>query len=132
MVALKMLNETLDIIENKFNEEVGCLVKKKHKNAVWFLGFDTTGIIVDYEGKFVMTNVFPYLPNGCPHNYTTEMSMWPTTCLYIFTFLLKKIYGQPPIILLIVLTLSEEVFWILLNLLSSHLVTGASCIFELL
>jgi len=36
-----MLNETLDIIENKFNEEIGCSVKTKHKSVVWFLGSDT-------------------------------------------------------------------------------------------
>jgi hypothetical protein len=40
-VAVEMLNETLDIIENKFNEEIGCSVKTKHKTVVWFLGSDT-------------------------------------------------------------------------------------------
>lgn len=50
MVAVNMFNETLDILENKYNEEVGCLMKTKHKNLVCFLGSRTRGIIVDYEG----------------------------------------------------------------------------------
>jgi sulfur carrier protein ThiS len=61
MVAVNMFNETLDILENKYNEEVGCLMKTKHKNLVCFLGSRTRGIIVDYEGKFVMTDVFQYI-----------------------------------------------------------------------
>ncbi|KAM0893117.1 hypothetical protein ACQ4PT_025318 [Festuca glaucescens] len=50
MVAVNMFNETLDILENKFNEEVGCLMKTKLKNLAWYLGSHTRGIIVDYEG----------------------------------------------------------------------------------
>uniref|UniRef100_A0ACD5XCG9 Uncharacterized protein n=1 Tax=Avena sativa TaxID=4498 RepID=A0ACD5XCG9_AVESA len=71
-VAVKKLNETLDLLEKKFNEEVGCLMKTKHENVVRFLGYcsDTRGLIVDYEGKFVMADVrqrllcFEYLPQG--------------------------------------------------------------------
>lgn len=55
IVVVKELNETLGILENKFNEEVGCLMKAGHKNAVRFLGYfsDTRGVIVDYERKLL-------------------------------------------------------------------------------
>jgi hypothetical protein len=77
-VATKELNEALGILENKFNEEVGCLMKTKHKNNLKFLEYccETRGIIVDHEGKF--------------DKYTTGMSIWPATCLYIFTFMIKN------------------------------------------
>lgn len=53
-IATKELNETLGILENKFNEEVGCLIKTKHRNNLQFLEYccETRGIIVDHEGKF--------------------------------------------------------------------------------
>ncbi|CAM0946675.1 unnamed protein product [Alopecurus aequalis] len=56
IVASKELNETLGILENKFNEEVGCSMKQKHKNIVWFLGYcsDTRGITIDYDGTFFL------------------------------------------------------------------------------
>ncbi|KAM3280211.1 hypothetical protein ACQJBY_047155 [Aegilops geniculata] len=39
MVAVKKLSNTFGIHENKFQEEVKCLIKAKHKNIVRFLGY---------------------------------------------------------------------------------------------
>jgi len=84
MVAVKMLNETLDILENKFNEEVGCLTNRKHnKNGMRFWGYcsGTREILADYEGRFVTADAqqrllcFDYLPNESLHKYTIGTSI---------------------------------------------------------
>jgi len=70
-VAVKKLINT-HIHENKFQQEVGCLMKAKHKNVVRFLGYcaDTQGKMANYNGKFVMADVqqrllcFEYLPRS--------------------------------------------------------------------
>uniref|UniRef100_A0A8R7UBM0 Protein kinase domain-containing protein n=1 Tax=Triticum urartu TaxID=4572 RepID=A0A8R7UBM0_TRIUA len=69
MVAVKLLN-TFGIHENKFQEEVKCLIKAKHKNIVRFLGYcaDTQGKMEEYEGNLVMARswllCFEYVCNG--------------------------------------------------------------------
>uniref|UniRef100_A0ACD5V8C9 Uncharacterized protein n=1 Tax=Avena sativa TaxID=4498 RepID=A0ACD5V8C9_AVESA len=82
MVALKMLNETLDILENKFNEEVGCSTKRKQRNVVPFWGYcsRTQEILVDLQGSLVMADAqqrllsFDYLPNESPGRYAIGAS----------------------------------------------------------
>ena len=63
--------------ENKYNQEVSCLMRVKHRNVVRFLGYcaDTQGKMSDYGGKFVMADVrerllcFEYVPNGTLKDY---------------------------------------------------------------
>ncbi|XP_012703840.1 uncharacterized protein LOC101766045 isoform X2 [Setaria italica] len=82
MVAVKKLKNTLDMDEKKYNQEVGCLMRVKHKNIVRFLGYcaDTQGKMCDYGGKFVMADVrqrllcFEYLPKGSLHEFITDAS----------------------------------------------------------
>ncbi|XP_037442225.1 cysteine-rich receptor-like protein kinase 26 [Triticum dicoccoides] len=58
MVAVKKLSNTFAIQENKFHEEVKCLIKAKHKNIVRFLGYcsETKGKMEEYEGNLVMAD----------------------------------------------------------------------------
>jgi hypothetical protein len=85
MVAIKMLNETLGVLENKFNEEVGCSVKTKHKNVMGFLGncSHTREILVNSEEKSVMADAqqrllcFDFLPHGSLDKYTIGTSIYP-------------------------------------------------------
>jgi len=82
MVAVKKLSNTIGIHENKFHEEVKCLIKAKHKNIVRFLGYcaDTQGKIEDYEGMFVMADqrnwllCFEYVCNGSLDKHITDTS----------------------------------------------------------
>ncbi|XBI33941.1 hypothetical protein VPH35_119805 [Triticum aestivum] len=79
LIAVKKLLNT-HIHEDKFQGEVKCLMKVKHKNVVRFLGYcaDTQGRMVDYEGDFVMADVrqrllcFEYLHKGSLHDYITD------------------------------------------------------------
>ncbi|XBH74056.1 hypothetical protein VPH35_101075 [Triticum aestivum] len=70
-VAVKKLFERLDIPDNKFNEEIRCLMKVKHKNVVRFLG---------YYGDFFMADVrqrllcFEYVPKGSLDEYIKDAS----------------------------------------------------------
>lgn len=69
---MKKLSNSIDVNENKYVEEVRCLMKVKHKNIVRFLGYcaDTQGKMCEYAGKLVMADVrqrllcFEYLPKG--------------------------------------------------------------------
>ena len=56
---MKKLFERLDIPDNKFNEEIRCLMKVKHKNIVRFLGYcaNVQGEMVGYDGDFVMADI---------------------------------------------------------------------------
>ncbi|KAM0930492.1 hypothetical protein ACQ4PT_000938 [Festuca glaucescens] len=82
MVAVKKLVNTFDIHENKFHEEVKCLIKAKHKNIVRFLGYcaDTQGKMENYEGMLVMADqrnwllCFEYLHNGTLDKHITDAS----------------------------------------------------------
>ncbi|XBI43541.1 hypothetical protein VPH35_108301 [Triticum aestivum] len=82
LVAVKKLSRTFDLPERKFQEEVKCLMKVKHKNIVRFLGYcsETCGRPADNEGKFVMADVrnwllcFEYVPNGSLDKYITDAS----------------------------------------------------------
>lgn len=72
VVAVKKLSEMLDISDDKFKDEIRCLMKVKHKNIVRFLGYcaNIQGEMVGYNGDFVMADVrqrllcFEYLPKG--------------------------------------------------------------------
>jgi serine/threonine protein kinase len=81
-VAVKKLFNT-HLHENKFKEEVECLMKTKHKNVVRFLGYcaDTQGKMERYNGKLVLAEVpqrllcLEYLPRGSLHDYITGRVM---------------------------------------------------------
>lgn len=81
-VAVKKLLETAAIDDEKFTEEVRCLMKTKHKNIVRFLGYcaDTQGEMVNFEGKHVLAGVqrrllcFEYLPKGSLEKQITDAS----------------------------------------------------------
>jgi coatomer subunit beta' len=76
---VKKLFHNLDMDEEKFIKEVGCLMKAKHKNVVRFLGYcsDTQGKILNYEGKMILAEerqrllCFEFLPNGSLDKYIT-------------------------------------------------------------
>uniref|UniRef100_A0ACD5V7D6 Uncharacterized protein n=1 Tax=Avena sativa TaxID=4498 RepID=A0ACD5V7D6_AVESA len=78
-VAVKRLSNT-HMHENKFHQEVECLMKVKHKNIVRFFGYcsDTQGKAANYNGKFVMAEIqqrllcFEYLSNGSLNNYIQD------------------------------------------------------------
>ena len=79
MVAVKRLSRTFAVHENKFQEEVKCLIKAKHKNIVRFLGYcaDTQGKMEEYEGNLVMADqrnwllCFEYVCNGSLDKHIT-------------------------------------------------------------
>jgi serine/threonine protein kinase len=79
MVAVKKLSNTYCISENKFHEEVKCLIKAKHKNIVRFLGYcaDTQGKMEEHEGNLVMADqrnwllCFEYVCNGSLDRHIT-------------------------------------------------------------
>ncbi|CAO2144753.1 unnamed protein product [Urochloa humidicola] len=82
IIAVKKLYKSLEIHEDKFIQEVICLMKVKHKNIVRFLGYcaDTQGKVSNYKGTNVMADVrqrllcFEYLPQGSLHNHITDAS----------------------------------------------------------
>ncbi|OEL21155.1 putative receptor-like protein kinase [Dichanthelium oligosanthes] len=82
-IAVKKLSRSIDMDENKYNQEVACLMRVKHKNIVRFLGYcaDTQGKIWDHGGKFVMADVrqrllcFEYLPKGSLEQYISDASV---------------------------------------------------------
>jgi len=82
IVAVKKLSNSICMDENKYNQEVSCLMRVKHRNVVRFLGYcaDTQGKMSDYGGKFVMADVrerllcFEYVPNGTLKDYITDAS----------------------------------------------------------
>ncbi|CAM0878111.1 unnamed protein product [Alopecurus aequalis] len=82
MVAVKKLLNTFDVHENKFHEEVKCLIMCKHKNIVRFLGYcaDTQGKMENYEGMLVMADqrnwllCFEYVQNESLDKHITDAS----------------------------------------------------------
>ncbi|CAM0878113.1 unnamed protein product [Alopecurus aequalis] len=80
IVAVKKLSNTLGLHENKFHEEVKCLIKAKHSNIVRFLGYcaETQGKMEKYEGKLVMADrrnwllCFEYVCNGSLDKHITD------------------------------------------------------------
>ncbi|CAM0948548.1 unnamed protein product [Alopecurus aequalis] len=82
IVAVKKLSETLDINDKRFRDEIGCLMKVKHKNIVRCLGLcaDTQGEMLENNGEFIMLDVrerllcFEYLPNGSLDKKITDAS----------------------------------------------------------
>ncbi|VAH68241.1 unnamed protein product [Triticum turgidum subsp. durum] len=81
MVAVKKLSNTY-LYENKFQTEIQCLMKVKHRNVVRFLGYccDTQGQVATHEGNFVMADIqerllcFEFLPKGDLSNYISDAS----------------------------------------------------------
>ncbi|KAF7032539.1 hypothetical protein CFC21_043700 [Triticum aestivum] len=81
MVAVKKLSNTY-LYENKFQTEIQCLMKVKHRNVVRFLGYccDTQGQVATYEGNFVMADIqerllcFEFLPKRDLSNYISDAS----------------------------------------------------------
>ncbi|OEL29506.1 Cysteine-rich receptor-like protein kinase 15 [Dichanthelium oligosanthes] len=82
-VAVKKLTNAIDIDDDKFQRELGCLMSVRHKNIVRFLGYcaDTQGKMCDFGGKFVMADVrqrllcFEYLPKGSLEHYISDASV---------------------------------------------------------
>ncbi|XP_044444217.1 uncharacterized protein [Triticum aestivum] len=80
VVAVKRLSNTY-MYEEKFQGEIECLMKAKHKNIVRFLGYcsDTQGNMESYNGKWVMADVqqrllcFEYLPKGSLDGHITDL-----------------------------------------------------------
>ncbi|KAM0928546.1 hypothetical protein ACQ4PT_002545 [Festuca glaucescens] len=80
MVAVKKLSNTFGLHENKFHEEVKCLINAKHKNIVRFLGYcaETQGKMQKFEGKLVMADqrnwllCFEYVCNGSLDKHITD------------------------------------------------------------
>ncbi|KAM3353924.1 hypothetical protein ACQJBY_024862 [Aegilops geniculata] len=81
MVAVKKLSNTY-LYENKFQTEIQCLMKVKHRNVVRFFGYccDTQGQVATHEGNFVMADIqerllcFEFLPKGDLSNYISDAS----------------------------------------------------------
>ncbi|KAM3335101.1 hypothetical protein ACQJBY_029486 [Aegilops geniculata] len=81
MVAVKKLSNTY-LYESKFQTEIQCLMKVKHRNVVRFLGYccDTQGQVATHEGRFVMADIqerllcFEFLPKGDLSSYITDAS----------------------------------------------------------
>ena len=81
MVAVKKLSNTY-LYENKFQTEIQCLMKVKHRNVVRFLGYccDTQGQVATHEGNFIMADIqerllcFEFLPKGDLSNYISDAS----------------------------------------------------------
>ncbi|KAM3206046.1 hypothetical protein ACQJBY_061620 [Aegilops geniculata] len=81
-IAVKKLLERFDIDENKFTEEIRCLMTAKHKNIVRFLGYcsDTQGEMLKFDGKLVLADLrqrllcFEYLPKGSLDKQITDAS----------------------------------------------------------
>ncbi|KAF7013524.1 hypothetical protein CFC21_027602 [Triticum aestivum] len=82
MVAVKKLSNTYNIRENKFHQEVKCLMKAKHENIVRFLGYcaETQGEMEDYKGKLVMSDrrnwllCSEHVPKGSLDKHITDVS----------------------------------------------------------
>ncbi|VAI26273.1 unnamed protein product [Triticum turgidum subsp. durum] len=82
IVAVKKLSENFGIDEEKFSGEIRCLMKAKHKNIVWLLGYcsNAQGEMLNYEGRLVMADVrerllcFEYLPKGSLDKKITDAS----------------------------------------------------------
>jgi serine/threonine protein kinase len=93
MVAVKKLVNTFDIHENKFHEEVKCLIKVKHKNIVRFFGYcaNTQGKMENYEGMLVMADqrnwllCFEYVPNGNLDKHITGRTK-TSNLIFIYSF----------------------------------------------
>lgn len=81
-VAVKKLYNPID--KKKFEQEVQCIMKARHRNIVRFLGYcaDTQGEIIDYEGKFVVADLrnwllcFEFVPKGSLQQYISGRIMW--------------------------------------------------------
>ncbi|TVU26830.1 hypothetical protein EJB05_29395, partial [Eragrostis curvula] len=81
-VAVKKLNAALDLDENKFIKEAGCLIRVKHKNIVRFLGYcaDAQGKMLNFDRKMVIAEerqrllCFELVPKGSLDKYRHDAS----------------------------------------------------------
>ncbi|CAM0908456.1 unnamed protein product [Alopecurus aequalis] len=81
-IAVKKIRTHFYMPDKKFQGEVACLMKAKHKNIVRFLGYcaDTKGSMEMYDGHLVMADTqerlmcFEYLPNGSLEHYIKDTS----------------------------------------------------------
>lgn len=81
MVAVKKLSDTY-LHEDKFQQEIECLMKAKHRNIVRFMGYcsDTQEEFLQYEGKSIMADIrerllcFEYVPKGDLLKYISDPS----------------------------------------------------------
>ncbi|TVU26796.1 hypothetical protein EJB05_29360, partial [Eragrostis curvula] len=79
-VAVKKLNQTLDVDDAKFQKEVDNMLRVKHTNIVRFLGYcsDTHGIVHKLDGRTVMAEerhrflCFEFLPEGSLDKYISD------------------------------------------------------------
>ncbi|CAM0884510.1 unnamed protein product [Alopecurus aequalis] len=80
-VAVKKLS-SWNLDENKFKQEIECLMKVKHQNIVRFLGYccDTQGELASFEGERVMAGkeerllCFEYVPKGDLRGFISDAS----------------------------------------------------------
>ena len=79
-VAVKKLSQSLHMDNQRFENEVGCLMRmraKQHKNIVRFLGYciETQGTMEEYDGRFVLADerllCFEYPSGGKLDAYIT-------------------------------------------------------------
>ncbi|TVU26807.1 hypothetical protein EJB05_29371, partial [Eragrostis curvula] len=79
VVAVKKLSNTLEMDEDKFIKEAGCLMMLRHTNIVRLLGYcaDIQRTISNYEGKMVLAEerqwllCFEFMPRGSLDGYIT-------------------------------------------------------------
>ncbi|CAL4981721.1 unnamed protein product [Urochloa decumbens] len=82
-VAVKKPFHTFERDEERFNQEVRCLRRVRHKNIIRFLGYcaDTQGEMHVYNGKDVMADrrsrllCLEYVAGGSLNNYITDVSL---------------------------------------------------------
>lgn len=104
VVAVKRLKQTISIDDEKFKQEVACLMRVKHKNIVRFLGYcaDTQWTMVKFDGRHVMAEVrqrllcLEYIPNGSLDNYISGTTVG-TKILFSSLFLIPEICFVPMI-----------------------------------
>jgi coatomer subunit beta' len=78
-VAVKKLSVSVGFDDQKFIQEIDCLMKVKHKNIVRYLGYcaDTQSKLFSYNGRNVFADYpqrflcFEYVSGGSLYNYIT-------------------------------------------------------------
>ncbi|PVH33863.1 hypothetical protein PAHAL_8G080700 [Panicum hallii] len=81
-VAVKKLSVSVGFDDQKFIQEIDCLMKVKHKNIVRYLGYcaDTQSKLFSYNGRNVFADYpqrflcFEYVSGGSLYNYITDVS----------------------------------------------------------
>jgi serine/threonine protein kinase len=81
-VAVKKLSVSVGFDDQKFIQEIDCLMKVKHKNIVRYLGYcaDTQSKLFSYNGRNIFADYpqrflcFEYVSGGSLYNYITDVS----------------------------------------------------------